>query len=246
MAFQNVVKFLKIMFRDILKRDVMIHCIGDSHCYFFYGSDEYDEGLVGSFDSLLPYFKIHHIGSSLAYNLCSEGTTTGGREKILGLLDNHIPAGSRVMLCFGEIDCRYHIPKQAGLQNKDVKIIIEECVNRYVGFIKEIKAKGFDVLVWGVIPSPIDSAKADPFFPRWGTCQERNSVTRCFNEKLESMLNGESIKFVSLFDQLVGVGNLTKGQHYLADKIHLAQTMMPAAIKELRGNLKILDKEYLK
>ena len=214
-----------------------IHCIGDSHCYFFYGSDEYNESMIGSFDSLLPYFKIHHVGAALAYNLCESGTTTGGREIILDLLEKEIPVGSRIMLCFGEINCRYHIPKQASQQNKDVKIIIEECVERYFSFIKEIKTRGYEVLVWGAIPSTLDSTKNDPFYPRWGTCEERNSVTRYFNEKLRSLLSGESIKFISIFDQLVGVGNVTKDEYYLKDKIHLSQKTMPAAIKELRKNI---------
>jgi len=214
-----------------------IHCIGDSHCYFFYGSDQYNDSLLGSFGSLLPYFMIHHVGASLAYNLCESGTTTGGREIILDLLEKEIPIGSRLMLCFGEIDCRYHIPKQASEQNKDVKVIIEECVERYFSFIKEIKAKGVEVLVWGVIPSTLDSTKNDPFYPRWGTCEERNSVTRYFNERLKRLLARESIKFISIFDQLVGAGNTTMIKYYLADKVHLAQSMMPAAIKELRANL---------
>jgi len=219
-----------------------IHCIGDSHICFFFGSDVYEDTINGS--SLIPHFKIYHVGPSLAYNLCKSGTKVMGREKTFGVLENVIPVGSTVMLCFGEIDCRYHILRQAKKQNKDTRTIADDCIGRYFDFIKEIKAKGYEVLVWAVIPSARDYGYRDPIYPRLGTCAERNDLTRYFNERLENLLAGESIKFISIFEQLIDGGNITKDQFYIADKVHISQKMMPAAIKELRNNLNDFDLEY--
>ena len=194
-------------------------------------------------DSLLPYFKIYPIGPSLAYNLTKLGTTNKGREIILGILENEIPIGSRVMFCFGEIDCRYHIFNQAREQNREFEEIVDDCVQHYFDFIKEVKAKGYEVLVWAVIPSARDFGYYDPFYPRMGTCAERNELTRCFNGKLKNLLDSESIKMISIFNQLVDDENVTRDQYYLADKVHLSQKMMPAAIKELRDNLDDFEEE---
>lgn len=211
-----------------------IHCIGDSHSCFFYGQDKIIFSSEKN-DSLIPCFKVYNIGPSLAYNLCTSGTTTGGREKILDMLENKILHGSRILLCFGEIDCRCHILKQAEEQKKDVETVVEGCVKRYFDFIKEIKAKGYEVLVWAVIPTAPDSTPIDYDYPRLGTCAERNSLTRCFNEKLKNLSAGESIKFISFFEQLVDSKNITKEQFYM-DQIHVSQDIMPAVIEELRKN----------
>lgn len=210
----------------------IIHCIGDSHSCFFYGQDKIAPPLEKN-DSLIPCFKVYSIGACLAYNLCTSGTTTGGREKVLDLLENKIPLGSRILLCFGEIDCRFHILKQAEKQKKDVKAVVEDCVKRYFDFIQEIKIKGYQVLVWGVIPTASDSMQMDHDYPRLGTCAERNSLTRYFNEKLRILLNEESIKFISYFEQLLDGNNITKEQYFM-DQIHLSQRIMPAVIEEIR------------
>lgn len=213
-----------------------IHCIGDSHCCFFYGQDKVIK-IEGKIDSLIPFFKVYYIGPSLAYNLCTLGTTTRGREIIFELLENKIPQGSRILLCFGEIDCRLHILKQAKIQNKDVNTTVEDCVKRYFSFIKEIKAKGYEVLVWNVVATAVDSVQNGEGYPKQGTCEERNSLTKHFNEELKKLLVDESIKFISIFDKLVDGKNLTKEEFYM-DPTHLSQKIMPDVIEELR---KIFD-----
>jgi predicted SAM-dependent methyltransferase len=187
-------------------------------------------------ESLIPYFKVYNIGPSLAYNLCASGTTTGGREKILDLLDYKIPLGGRVLLCFGEIDCRYHILKQAKEQNKDVNIIVKDCVKRYFDFIKEVKTKGYEVSIWAVIPTAPDPAPIYSSYPRLGTNAERNVITRKFNEELKNLLAIESIELISIFERLVDSENITK-EEFLMDQLHLSQEAMPAAIAELRKSI---------
>ncbi len=209
----------------------VIYCIGDSHSNFFYGQDKIINGHEIS-ESLLQCFKVYHLGPSLAYSLSSLGSTVQGREQVFSLIENKIPKGSRVLFCFGEIDCRYHILKQAKEKNKDVQVVMEDCINRYFKFIKEIKAKGYEVFIWGVIPSAHDSVPVDQKLPRFGGCAERNILTRKFNERLKELTAKESIKYISIFEQLVDENNISKQDYYM-DDIHLSQEAMPLTIKQL-------------
>lgn len=188
-----------------------VHCIGDSHVDFF---------------KSLPFFRIHYVGPALAFNLCVCGTTTKGREKALEFLEK-IPKGSRLLLCFGEIDCRCHILKYSHKKN-----FVENCVNRYFQFIEELK--DYEVFIWGVVPSARDSVPIDAAYPRLGTCEERNTITRKFNEKLKALCGK---KFISIFDELVDEKGLTR-QEYFDDRIHLSHETMPLAIRELRKHFK--------
>ena len=231
-----------------------IYVIGDSHSVFFYGMDNYDDYSPSSFpwkpdSNLISSFKVYHIGPALAYNLCKMNTTVRGRETILYLLDNKIDAGSRVLLAFGEIDCRYYIFKASRKYNLSIEQTMENCIKRYISVAKEIKARGHDVMIWGAVASRSDVADvADLTLQRsnavyvggirvpldetfqWATCAERNILTRQFNDRLEELLADESIRFASIFEQLVDYANETKDELYLSDNVHLSQKMMPAAI----------------
>ncbi len=212
--------------------DYIVHCIGDSHACFFRGQDKIVFSLEEN-DSLIPFFKIYHIGPVLAYNLCESNASTQGREKIFELLDNRIPPGSKLLLCFGEIDCRNHILRQSERQKRFFEDVTEECVSRYFQFIKEVNAKGYEVLVWGVVPNAPDDAPEYPNFPTCGSCFERNRVTRCFNQKLKELLDAENIKFISIFDKLIDSQGLTIKEFYM-DFTHLSQNAMGFALEEIR------------
>ena len=212
-----------------------IHCIGDSHCCFFYGQEDKVISSLDRNDGLISFFKVYIVGPSLAYNLCQEGTKTGGRENLFDVLNGKLAPGSTVLLCFGEIDCRAHLLKRAELKQSPLEDVVEECVVRYFEVVKEIKAKGFKVLLWAVVPSAHDSAPVDLLYPRYGTCQDRNRVTMCFNEKLERLAKSQGIPFISIFEKLVGSDGLGRDECFM-DQIHLSQRVMPLAIDELRKN----------
>lgn len=140
------------------------------------------------------------------------------------------------MFCFGEIDCRAHIIKQAKFQNRTVDDIAKEWVDRYFSVIKKIKEAGFKVLVLNMMPSALDTVKIDPDVPRYGTCIERNNATRLFNNYLKIKSAEENIHFIDVFDKFIKDG-ITKGVYYKQDDVHLSQKAMPFipnAFKTLR------------
>jgi len=244
---------LKYPIRD----DKDVYVIGDSHSVFFYGTDKCNPYSPGYFpwnpgSKSITKFRVYHIGPALAYNLCEMNTAVRGRETILRLLDNVIVAGSRILLAFGEIDCRYHIFRAAKKLNIPVGQAMENCIKRYISVAKEIKARGHDVMIWGAVASRSDIEDTDKLTLQranalhiggmrvsldetfqFGTCAERNILTRQFNNRLEELLADEDIRFASIFEQLVDYANETKDELYLSDNVHLSQKVMPVAIEAI-------------
>jgi len=214
------------------KHNFVINCIGDSHVTFFSGRNSTQKGWPKKSFNKRLFFKSYYLGPVLAYNLCSFKTKYKGREKLLCLLDHILPLGSKVLFCFGEIDCRAHLLKQAEIRRKTFQEITRVCVDRYFSVIKETKEKGFEVLVFNVNPSGIIENTNKLEFPYYGTNLERNSVSKYFNSYLKQKLNKYNIAFISIFDKLVSENCETKTNYYF-DEIHLSQKAMPFFLNEL-------------
>lgn len=207
-----------------------IHCIGDSHVSFFSGRNSLQPAWPLHVNDIIPSFRTYRLGAVLAYSLVSLNTTMQGREKLFELL-KEIPRGSSVIMCFGEIDCRVHLVKQSEKQNRPLKNVVVECVDRYFGVLKEIK-KDFKVIAWAVIPSTPSEIILDPRYPHFGTNMERNAASKFFNERLALLCQKEGITFLSIFDKLVNPDGSTNDR-FLVDKVHLSQKAMPLTIKQL-------------
>jgi len=144
---------------------------------------------------IIPLFKTFRIGAVLAYSLSKYDSSLKGRELIKVLLDRkipreyrQIPPNSNVLLSFGEIDCRAHIIRNGIKWKRDVETIIEDTVGSYFSVIYEIKELGYNPIVWGVIPSGHRKRFAEnKEFPAFGTCQERNYITKLFNNYLKRL-----------------------------------------------------------
>jgi len=214
-----------------------IYCIGDSHANFFSGLDSIQSSWPEKSIDLIPFFKSFRLGPVLAYNLCKANTKSKGREKLFAIL-KRIPKESTILLCFGEIDCRAHLLKQAEIQNIKIKTIIKECVDRYIPVIDEIKNLNYNVVVWNVIPSSPTGFPDKPAYPTYGTCRERNDVSRLFNQFLEEQLTNKNIQFISIFEKLIDENGLTLAR-FLMDELHLSQAAMPLAIKKINNKLQL-------
>jgi hypothetical protein len=180
-----------------------IHCVGDSHVDFFH----------------IPPFIPRWLGPLLAYNLSNK------LDKIYEL---KIPLKSKILMCFGEIDCRFHLPKQARLQNKNPDGLIKECVSRYIEALAKISQKGYIVGAFGPIASSVLPESDHKDFPRVGDCVERNKITKIFNEELSKECKNKGLKFVTLFPLLLKEDGTTK-QEFYSDAVHLSGSIMPIA-----------------
>ena len=213
-------------------KEKLIYCIGDSHASFFSGLDEMQLEWPKPVENSLPFFRVMRLGPVLAYSLYRYGTKTRGRENLFKAI-RKIPPKSKVLLCFGEIDCRNHILKQAALQKRALEEVVAECVDRYTSVAGELKDMGHEIILWGVSASSLNNNPPNSEFPTYGTCIERNRATAIFNRFLADWCVANKTKFVSIFDELIDSQYRTKTEFY-ADQIHLSQKVMPLTIAKMQ------------
>lgn len=200
---------------------LMIHCIGDSHVYVFSGVDT-----IGGND-VLPFFKTYRLGPHTAYNVINR------RSFIEQIIRTEVKSDDRIMFCFGEIDCRVHLLKQAKLQNKSLTSIVSACVDRYFEIFRIAGQYGIPLLAWNVPASSREDIKFDEY-STYGSCKERNKATQLFNKFLKKRCEESGVVFISIFEKLIDKDGLTDMTYYM-DSIHLSQKTMPLILDELRS-----------
>jgi hypothetical protein len=197
----------------------MIHVIGDSHVCFFNGADGITD--LYPYAHSNPPFLTYRIGAALAYNVCKAYSTCGTKEAIEAIASK-ISASDSILLSFGEIDCRYHIKHQSVKQNTRVQNIINDCVERYITAIQPMCHK-HKIGVWGPVATthwPVENSSHECMVE--GSHEERNEITRLFNEQLKIRSTETGVKFFSVFEQLLCPDGTTN-QYYYADYIHLGK-----------------------
>ena len=156
----------------------MIICIGDSHSSVFSQEERIIDQWPKKDFKILSKFKPIRIGPATAYNLEKVSLLNKVLNKTFYFRKPY------VLFCFGEVDIRAHLIKQAKLQNKDIEFIVKECVNRYIYAINKVKPLR---KIRKVIFAPIASwSNEKPYDgPSFGTNLERNNVTKQFNDYLK-------------------------------------------------------------
>jgi GT2 family glycosyltransferase/cytochrome c-type biogenesis protein CcmH/NrfG len=176
-------------------------------------------------NDILPYFKTYRLGPHTAYNAILR------RNIIEQIIINEVRQGDLIMFCFGEIDCRAHLIKQSELQNKPLKAVVTECVDRYFKIFEVAKQYGFPLMAWNVPPSSLEDIEYGEY-STYGSCKQRNEVTQLFNELLKRRCDEYGVIFLSIFDKLLDKDRLTN-TYYLLDSIHLSQKVMPLILEEM-------------
>lgn len=213
----------------------VIHCIGDSHVSFFGGQDVIQPGWPEPSEDLLPGFITHHIGPALAYNLTRTGTQTRGRERLFEVLAQAVPPGGKVLLCFGEIDCRAHVLKQAAKRGVPVETVVAECLEQYFQVVREVMERGFEVIVYNAVPSAIPRArksKREDDYVAVGDWRARNHAIRTFNSGAKQRCVECGAKFLETFPLLINDEGRATSWYYF-DTIHLSQRAMPLTLRAL-------------
>jgi len=200
----------------------MIYCFGDSHVSLFSGKDD----IIYCFGDMvprrhnntwdkLPQFRTCFLGSFLAYSIGREEHR--GRKMLFEAL-KEIPERSKVLLIFGEIDCRVHLLKQAQIQQKPLSEIIADCVMKYFRTIKIISEMGYEVMVFGGIPNNLTTLE----------------TTKLFDLCIRRECDKEKIFCLSIWDELVSEHGKLTGKYY-TDGCHLSQAAMPLILEKLNG-----------
>lgn len=225
---------------DHIKRHTVVF-IGDSHVNFFSGNEKLTYNPIGHDINVCPNitgFKTTslHLGACLAYNVNKISSSTDFFNKVNFLFANFIEKGATIVLTLGESDVRAHVKKQADLQGKAGEEIIDDIMVEYSRYILDCKKKGYRVCVWGPIASQPDSYPLNPTFPRSGTELERNQYALYFTDRLRDFCNKEDIIFLSIIDSMLTEDGHTKSEMLEDDQVHLNQSVLPLAIKELKSH----------
>ncbi|ESQ90781.1 hypothetical protein ABAC460_08090 [Asticcacaulis sp. AC460] len=209
-----------------------IYAVGDSHVRFLAGRDEgiYDWPAgkhAIAFEGYSARFTGLHLGPGLAFNLNSANSKNASKEKIEGLLrDGDIPKGAEILFSFGEIDCRYHVCRQAEAQGRPIPEIVDQVTEQYGIFLDRIAAFGYRVGVWAPPLATWHEETLDPNNPIHGTFEQRHFAIRRFNQRMEDFCRQRNMPFLSLFD-LVHDDAGRPIRDWFCDVLHLSQRARP-------------------
>jgi len=223
-----------------------LQVIGDSHVAFFSGTTgiRFYRGRslltgffrlrhINIFTQLLPAFRCFHLGPSTAWNAGAKGSSTRTFEKIKALLRHDLSANSDVLLSFGEIDCRVHLPRLI-LQGRSVEAVVEATVARLLILGKTFRAHGCRVSFWGPpCVAQIDENKPVGDYSVSGSFGLRSDITRQFGATLAEACQSEGFGCAVLAGNYHLWGEKADPSYLLPDLSHLSQRAMPLALKLL-------------
>ncbi|GAA5481734.1 hypothetical protein [Haloferula sargassicola] len=218
-------------------------CIGDSNTMFFAGAEHlrfiryrrsglWKPNWINRGLDLLPCFRVFHVGPATAWKAGDHGSSTRSREKLEILLKKDVAKGSKVLISFGEIDCRIHMARaiQAG---KDLHEAVAATATKFVELPAWIASQGFEPVIWGppqIIPK--DEKLSSPTFPFVGPWELRRDITYAFIDALDrecSTRGFPMIAIAGLYHPREAKADLS----FFHDGVHLSQRLMPLALSAL-------------
>jgi hypothetical protein len=188
----------------------LIYVIGESHClspaHLIVNLAEKDYKIIPRFVSGC---KIHHIISSYK-NQYNAG---------FNILINNISNNSKVLFCFGEIDCRIDEGIMS-FYNKnptiDIETHIKQMISKYITLLlKKASEKQLDILIQGVPAPNINLSNIDQ--------KEKNCflhIVRYFNHQLKNECSKYAIKFLDVYNLTTNEYGASNGLYNL-DGHHL-------------------------
>ena len=151
-----------------------VHAIGDSH-------------VLHMGDQLfVHHFADKQMQGATAHNLINDKSATRSKEKLERLVKRLVPGEDTLLLSFGEIDCRLHL--------RTLKAV-DKTVARYCQALWKLKAKGFRVVVHGVIGAvPQDNAWRQKDYP---SQVARGGSVLYFNGRLKVWCENNGCEFIT-------------------------------------------------
>lgn len=177
-------------------------------------------------------FSVFHLDPVLAYNLNKHNTKSLGLEKVEYMINKkYFNKNATIILCFGEIDVRAQVFKQAKKSNQQIDIIINNILKNYLEFLLYLKQYNYKIYCWGVTPSKnvaTDISIADI------SEIEINKAKELFNKKLENICNIHNFGFINIFNKLINP-DYTLKENYTFDGYHLNQQAWNFAEQALKN-----------
>jgi hypothetical protein len=212
-----------------------LHCIGDSHSSFFSGTWDIQPEWPAKAVVMLPGVFSYRIGAATAHNLIEPESSTRSSERLWEVLETIPPSRDHlVLLSFGEIDCRVHLPRLHAKTGVGLEELVGFTVRRYMEAVMNVVAAGYHVALWAPVASSILEGGPELAYVSEGTCAERNRITRLFNKHLKKACHAAGVPMVSIFDQLL-TGNGRTRREYYSDDVHLSPLALPLASRAIEA-----------
>lgn len=192
----------------------MIYIFGNSHAHPFTNSKP---STFGKGENSNNYITSYSLGPIIAYNFYEHYY-----PEMINIL-NDISFNAKedsILIAVGEVDCRWHLPYQAKLQNRTHEDLVKECIDRFFRAHLHLSSHGYNVVGWGGHPSTTSDHNDDPSCPVFGDCLTRNQISRIWNSYMEHKCISNGLKFVSILEDLIDDNSLTKMEYYI-DYCHL-------------------------
>ncbi|MGE9270398.1 MAG: hypothetical protein ACQKBU_06305 [Verrucomicrobiales bacterium] len=220
-----------------------IYCVGDSNTMFFAGAERlrfiryrrsafWKPYWINRGLDLLPLFRVFHVGPATAWKAGDRGSSTRSREKIEILIKRDIPRGSKVILSFGEIDCRVHMAR-AVKEGRKIDGVTSSTADKFIKLPQWFQSQGYRPLVWGppqIVPN--DESKRTEGLPFVGPWELRRDVTYSYIEQLRNRCNISGIPFIAIAGKY-HTPEVKADKSFFHDGTHLSQRLMPLALREL-------------
>ncbi len=147
-----------------------VYCVGDSH--------------VGVLPNVFPSFfwPCHWTFDDSETVFESKTAYAAGSDKHGAYVEKayrSIPAGSQVLMSFGEIDCRHYLPRLAKEQCAELEPFVDEVIERYKRQCLNAFQQKYRLMVLGVYVTPADHHHENGY-------EDIFSAKRLLNEKLEA------------------------------------------------------------
>jgi len=205
--------------------------IGDCHGEIF--SNHLKHFVFKRDDKTVVRLKRAHLKRCLAYSLNRLGSSMKCREQLLRVLKTLDPKTCEVLLSFGEIDCRCHIVGQAIKQNRSIKQVVNECVDKYFEVVlKDIVSKGLTTYIWNV-PPPQQTALSEEFL-RSTPYAKRKRAVHLFNRRLSLRCKKSGIPFLTVFSKVTDENGDRLPLLCERHSQHLFPTAMPFVVEEMK------------
>ena len=210
----------------------MIYTFGNSHSHLFTDSKPSTYG-VG--ENTNNSFKSISLGPTIAFNFYEHHFS-----KLKEYLNNLQIDKDKdfIMLIIGEVDCRWHLPYQASIQNQTNEEIVKECIDRFFRVYLDLKNLGYNLIGWGGHPSTRRGHSDDASEPIFGDCLTRNKISLMWNNILKTKCQEIDIPFISIVEELIDEDGLTYEKYFL-DYCHLDHNMCKNLIKNKFNEINI-------
>lgn len=200
------VLYARSLLRSKLSHKPVVYVIGDSH--------------TGIFLKRKP-FVVFWLGPATAHNLGMRRSTTNSNKKLRAVLDSLVTPRDKVLMVFGEVDCRIHIYNQyvTNRERLSIEDVIGVTVEKYGEVLREIEGRGLDLYVASVPPG----GKEGNVFgvPNYPPPDMRRVINRIFNEELAAFCRLYGLKFIDVYSTVVDADGFIKPEYSYADGTHL-------------------------